>query len=682
MPSPLRNTRTFTFRPRGCSDATDGTNAFPGAMQYLTNLIPDNAQADTWVPRPGAIALTTFATFTAPGFISSLLVIGNTAYGTIASGRNAGNDEPFALNLLSGIFLTVGGITAGNTPVSPPTTGTWTPPIIAQVGSRIVVTHPGFPGGATKFGWFDISGFTESTVGDTNSSTTITGNPSILGVQPGMTITGTGIPANTTVVSTANFVLVTTGNTHSNTTLDTLGSTTGLAVGQTVAGAGIQPGTTIAALPGGSAVTLSLAATATASGVAVTFGGATITLSQAATATANGITLTIAGGTTAAPLWGAGDTDRNNLPSVPVGVAQMNGRAWYVLGTNGIVYSDSGFATRVSNTLAVQALTTNDGLACTAIAPLMLSAPLTGGIVQGLIVFEGASKMQQIVGDQATSNLTMNALPVATGTLAPLTAVPCENGTAFVSPQGLRLITFNGQVTPPIGDSGKGICDPFVFSLVPSRMCLGANADTLRIATQNSKAGPAFQEWWFDQSRQQWGGPHTLISTQIQPWTNTFVVASQPNGNDPPALYQSDAYQGVSSTYVEKGAQLQWLFQPVLLPDNDDVSMYAMVETMFAFAISQGVTITVNAIDDLGNTLDTLVLPSSSSGPLWGAFIWGQAIWGGVASPYGQHPLNWHLPLVFKQITLQATGGSGYPVRLGNYFLRYEHLSYKTQRVA
>ncbi len=69
-------------------------------------------------------------------------------------------------------------------------------------------------------------------------------------------------------------VLTTTGNTHSSTTLNSLASTTGIAVGQVVLGAGIPAGTTVSA-KSGSSVTLSNAATATATGVAVTFGTTT-----------------------------------------------------------------------------------------------------------------------------------------------------------------------------------------------------------------------------------------------------------------------------------------------------------------------------------------------------------------------------------------------------------------------
>src|SRR4029077_5438392 len=173
-------------------------------MARLSNLIVDPRTDTSWVPRPAAILKTNFPGFTTPGFVSGLLVVGDMVYGMIASGRNAGHDEPFAYDAHTEAFHTVTGVTAANTPVSPPSTGDWTPPILAQVGTKIVVTHPGFPGGATKFGWFDVSGFTSSSLTGTTTAgslviSALSSNPILAGWTAGMTITGAGIPAGATI---------------------------------------------------------------------------------------------------------------------------------------------------------------------------------------------------------------------------------------------------------------------------------------------------------------------------------------------------------------------------------------------------------------------------------------------------------------------------------------------------
>jgi hypothetical protein len=202
---PIRNAKAVVFRPHGLSDAVDGTNAFSGALAIASNLIPSNDTADSWVPRPAAVQLSAFAGFTTPGFVSASLVVGDIEYGLIASGRNAGKDEPYAYNIRTGAFLTVTGILAANCPTSPPTSGAWTPPILAVVGNRVIVCHPGFAGGAVKFGWFDVSSFTATISTTTNSTTTLASATNMLqaGVQPGQTISKADVPAGTTVVSIA-----------------------------------------------------------------------------------------------------------------------------------------------------------------------------------------------------------------------------------------------------------------------------------------------------------------------------------------------------------------------------------------------------------------------------------------------------------------------------------------------
>lgn len=670
---PLRNSQPYRFSPQSLCDAVDGTNTSPGAMASLANLVPDPTTRGVYVPRPAAELEATLR-LAGAGVISNFIVIGDLAYGLVASSRTAGKDEPFVYDLASGTLLTVTGITASNVPPTQATAGEWTPPILAQVGSRIIVTHPGFPGGTVKFGWFDVSSFSATTTGNTHTSTLIDGNPTVLGLQPGLTITGVGIPANTTVVSTAEFTRVTTGDTHTNTTLDNLANVTGVAIGQTVQGAGIPAGTTVSNIVG-TTVTLSQAATATTVGVSVTFSGATITLSAATTASANGITLTIAGGTKAAPLWGAGDTDRNNLPSVPVGVAQFNGRAYFALGTDGIVYSDSGFPCRVSNSLAVQALTTNDGLAVTALGPLMLSAPLTGGIVQAIIAFEGPYRMQQIVGDQATSNLSMNLLPVATGTSAPMTIAPTQKGLAFVSPHGLRFVKFDGTVTDPIGEGGIGVAVPFQNALYPSRMCAAANNDLLRISCQrgDTDAQP-WREYWYDLTRLIWSGPHTFPARCMAGWRTDFLKAPV----DADATLWNAASQAdlATASYVENGTPLSWMFQPSPLPDTGGIAENMMVETMVAMAIPGNITIVVTAQDIDGSQLANLALTAQGTSSLWGTMVWGVDVWGGPQTQFFQHQLLWGQPLIFKQLSLIMQGASAAGLRIGNTYLRYQVLGY------
>lgn len=200
----IRNAVPFTFRPFGCCDVIDGTNAQPGAMASLKNLIPNPRNLKQFVPRPASVQETNFSGFATPGKISALFTVGTRDYGMVASARNAGKDEPFCYDRLTGAFVTIGNVTAANSPASPPTSGDWTPPIMTQIGNRILITHPGYSG-ANKFGWIDMRTFVLSTLtGSTHTSTTIdtlSSNPITLGVAVGDLVAGAGISANTFVVS-------------------------------------------------------------------------------------------------------------------------------------------------------------------------------------------------------------------------------------------------------------------------------------------------------------------------------------------------------------------------------------------------------------------------------------------------------------------------------------------------
>ncbi|MGK8202892.1 hypothetical protein ACRS8P_29275 [Burkholderia cenocepacia] len=155
----IRNGYPVRFTPKGLSDAIDATDGFPGACQLLSNLVFDQGNPEIVIPRPGVgAALTTFAGFTTPTFVSVFTVIGAVVYGMVSTGRTAGFDEPFAYNIVSNAFVTISGVTSGNVPASPATSGAWTPPTMSVIGTKIIVTHPGFSGtGSNFFGVIDIS---------------------------------------------------------------------------------------------------------------------------------------------------------------------------------------------------------------------------------------------------------------------------------------------------------------------------------------------------------------------------------------------------------------------------------------------------------------------------------------------------------------------------------------------
>lgn len=160
------------FTPKGLSDAYDATDTFPGACKILQNLVFDQSNPETIVVRPGVgAALTSFAGFTTPGFISIHVSVGTRTFGMIATGRYAGHDEPFCYDNVAGAFVTISGVASTNTPLSPATSGTWVPPTMAIIGAYLILTHPGFSGTSAVFGAINLTNLAAPVWSATNLTT-------------------------------------------------------------------------------------------------------------------------------------------------------------------------------------------------------------------------------------------------------------------------------------------------------------------------------------------------------------------------------------------------------------------------------------------------------------------------------------------------------------------------------
>ena len=169
----IRDAKPLVFSPHGITDAYDESDSFPGACRKLVNLMFDSSNPDQVVARPGvSLPFTSFAGFTTPGFISIQVTVGSFTYGMVSSGKTVGYDEPFVYNNANGLFVAITGVTAGNVPVSPATSGTWVPPTIAVIGKKVIITHPGFSGvGSNFFGVLDVANPAAPTWTSANTAT-------------------------------------------------------------------------------------------------------------------------------------------------------------------------------------------------------------------------------------------------------------------------------------------------------------------------------------------------------------------------------------------------------------------------------------------------------------------------------------------------------------------------------
>lgn len=691
-----RNSRPLTIRPKGLSDAVDGSNAFKGAMQQLVNLVPSTSTAGLFVPRPASVERTDFPGFSGAGIPTALTVIGDRAYGMIPSNDFPGKDEPFVYDIANDLFIAISGVASANLPATQLTTGDWQPPHMEMIANKMICAHPGFnKGGGYYFGWLDLSGFSLATLkgNTTNGSNvihSITGDgastPILDGVQPGQSITGTGIPANTVVTSVTNGTadILTTGDTHSNTTVDNIpaSAVSLMEVGMYVTGSGIVAGTYIAAFPGGgTSITLSQAATATAAGVSLqVVGGGTITISNNASATNTLVALTITGGTFAAPHWAAGNTNGYPLTDIPAWVSQFNGRAWYAVG-NAEVFSDALLPLNVTN--GTQVLTLGDDTNINVSSGLPLNNISTGGIIQSLMVFKGDAIIYQITGDAATANLAVNALNVSVGTLAPNTVCPTPLGLAFVAPDGLRVIDFTARVSDPIGANGAGVSVPFINAVNPTRMAAAFNQNVLRISAKNGQNPTQLtQEFWLDFNLKIWTGPHTFPAALIQPYQapsgalsgHGFILVGTGIAGK---LWSSGVNPRSTDTYVENGEQLSWAYQTVLLPDNELMSQNRMGQSAVGLALPVGLTVSFSCINEIGLTLNQVTLSAVGAIPtVWGSFTWGSGLWGSVTGYFREYNIPWTGPLIFKQMSILVVGASQDSFSIGNLYLKYQPLGY------
>ncbi len=379
--------------------------------------------------------------------------------------------------------------------------------------------------------------------------------------------------------------------------------------------------------------------------------------------------------TIASPAWSSSNTATHALTAVPKSVAEFNGRAYFAVG-NALEFSDA--LAPATRTNASQVLILGDDQAITAIGGLGLSNQVVGGVVQSLIVFKGAESMFQVTGDPATNNLAVNDLNVISGTLAPNTLVQTPYGLLYAAPDGVRVVDFNAQISEPLGANGKGVNLPFINVVSPSRMCADFNENALRVSLQNGTiSGAPYQEYHFDFSLKIWTGPHTSANymiSSIHVGENTFVTALVGTQGK---LFLSTVTPHLDSVYTENGVALSWNYQTVLLPDNEQMAMNKVVQTSLALQLPATSSVSVQAVNEVGDILDTVVISTSNTmTTIWGAFTWGAAVWGAATGYFQQYFVKWAQPLVFKQMSILAAGNSYQGGAIGNMYMRYQILGY------
>lgn len=449
-------------------------------------------------------------------------------------------------------------------------------------------------------------------------------------------------------IDVSGLVLVTIGTTAiGNAAITAIGSLAGVQIGDRISGVGIPAGSYVISIDSATQVTINAVATANGAGVAVTFNG---------------------GGGASNPLYGAGNTNKNPLPGVPLAVKQLSNRAYYAY-KQFAYYSDVLSPCVITN--ATQFLTLGDtvttsGNYITGFGQLPLNNQIAGGVVGSLIAFKAINGYWQIKGDIATSDLTLDGPIGGVGCAAPRSIVQTPAGLFFMAADGIRVVDFNGTLQPvPV----KAVRQPFVSATTPSRVCAAFNNGVYRVAGYfiYNPVGPnsAFVDYWFDFKLQEWSGPHNsgagdgMSWDTMVPYADYFVCASNEAAGK---LFKSYTYTPVSPAYTENSNTYTIRLQTSQLPQGEGMSVKSVVEGTVDLGFTGAAGPPNYAVSFFNENV--LIQGITVNGPTSGNT---------VLQPYS---IAFSEPLVYAKsdcrVSATATGGQ----RIGAIRLRTEELGY------
>lgn len=369
-----------------------------------------------------------------------------------------------------------------------------------------------------------------------------------------------------------------------------------------------------------------------------------------------------------APVWNAGNTGTNPLPSVPQAVQQFNNRTWFMCG-NVAYYTDT---LALNMTAANQSLTIDDLEDVTAFAPLPVSTT-SQAILQGLLAFK-TSKIYLITGDPVTMNLGSNQISASVGTSAPRSVVPTPEGVKFMANDGIRTINFWGAVGEPDTD----LAIPFIYALTPSRVAAAFNADTYRICVQNGQLTTnPYQDWWYNLAKSCWTGPHTFRYDQAVAIDNDFILSNNALPKQVWYSYSVQGHGGLGVTFTENGVALAFTYQTSPMDDLGNMYANLCTRTTIELAVpSEGQTYSFIAQNESGTALATASFTEASGEAIWGSFNWGSALWGASQSGLAPVTIPWPSSLVSNRFVMVAGGPSALGFKIGTLHLGYKRLNY------
>jgi hypothetical protein len=161
----------------------------------------------------------------------------------------------------------------------------------------------------------------------------------------------------------------------------------------------------------------------------------------------------------------------------------------------------------------------------------------------------------------------------------------------------------------------------------------------------------------------------------------TLVIGTGPTTQL--GLYSGGVIPTPEDTYLEFGTPLEFIYETVLLPDNQQLANNSMPRTALAMQfIGQEPGIIATCYDNAGNTLGSVTITPAGADTFWDTAEWDVAPWDGAAQAFAPNWLPWSEPIVFKQAQFRATGTSTAGFKIGNLYAEYKVLGYMQQQLS
>ena len=379
----------------------------------------------------------------------------------------------------------------------------------------------------------------------------------------------------------------------------------------------------------------------------------------------------------AAPVWSSKNLATNPLAAVPQAVANFNDRAYFAV-ANTLPYSDVLTLTRTN---ATQQLTIGDLSDITVLCGLPIQTT-SSGVLGALMVFK-ASQVWQVTGDTTTSTLALNYLSLNVGTMAPRSVVQSPIGIYFCSTDAPYFIDPFGYVravTHSPQDTDPDIQVPWLNCTSHSRMSAAYAGSIYRICMVTVINGQnATNDYWFDEHRRRWTGPHSFAYDCASAYRNNFILTSVAN---PALLINSQSSQNLNSVFTDLGVAQAPVLLSSTFPKSGHMTEKQVVESTQELSSSTGnATYTVQALDEQGNILGSVGVAVVPAGGVWTASP-GPPLWGGSTKWENSYniphvySLPWATPIVFKKMALNITANASAQLQIGTHFARYQDTGY------